>query len=216
MNIKEAAQIVDNPPPINWEWLAGFFQAEGSLSINDRNHPYIIISQKDVPILELINQFIERELDYKAKMHHLPSGINDLRIFKSHTVAQFLLHTLPYLHEPKRYLDSVPRSPFGWDFLTGFWEGDGSVGKHSSGGLIYSIAQKSPEILEAIRAFLDKGSIRQATNRYAFNPDNKIHLLQIYDEPKMLPLTLTMLQHVRASFRRLQIVTTVLECNHET
>ena len=62
MNVKEATQIVDNPPPINWEWLAGFFQAEGCASHRVVTDGYVYpcpaFGLKDAHAVEAIKHFI--------------------------------------------------------------------------------------------------------------------------------------------------------------
>ena len=90
LRIKEAAHIVDSPPPITWEWLAGFFQAEGhvgtfsQLTNGSRMLPYpqVIITQKEPEILNKIALFLKEQdpnittCVYFGKQ----SGANDIRL----------------------------------------------------------------------------------------------------------------------------------------
>lgn len=154
--------------PINWSWLAGFFQAEGSMyNYTPSSAHYLTITQKNRLTLEWIKEFLELS-DIKSSIYTNPAGISVLTIHAngSETV---LTHIFPLLQDYKRRQvkawnnlerTNLPKEtlPIDYDFVVGFWEGDGSINydRHQQ-YLILTYYNKYPGVLETIKRFLGKG-----------------------------------------------------------
>lgn len=225
MNIKTAAQIVDNPPPINWEWLAGFFQAEGYLgSFFDRMGcyyaPQMTISQVEVEILHRITDFLKLmqpniKLGVYGKRDGHPASSIHMRYRKNTQVTCTQL--TPYLRGNKasevrevattcEFELPEESKPWTWDFVTGFWEGDGCLGRtHSSCQINFDQADEA--LLEELQTFLNKGHV--------FLTKGINYRLNLSDDLKDLPIHRELLNHARTHFRRVQLAGALLGEGHD-
>ena len=62
LTVEQASELVTVKVPFTWEWLAGFFQAEGCVSANYNTcQPEMIISQSEPQILDDIEKFLRLE-----------------------------------------------------------------------------------------------------------------------------------------------------------
>jgi len=151
-------------PKITNDWLAGFFQAEGSIYHNMRYKKHDLrISQEDPDILNRIIDF----LGYGAH------NDRQYRCSRRENTSNFFSIVYPYLVGEKKVRTGaeciiagieLPYNiePITWDFMIGFWEGDGGIYYNTQSSIRYgyiNFFQKETDILEAIRDFLGKGSI---------------------------------------------------------
>lgn len=183
VNVKEAAQVVDNPPPINWEWLAGFFQAEGSPSADyNRNLPELIIPQNSPEVLDDIETFIKSVLNIKINRSHYTTKSNlvegefenyRLIIWSRINVVPVIRQIYPYLRSKKRTQVQLwserlgiplPTNtfPLSWDFIAGFYEGDGypryaDLNKMKSVAVELCFPQNDPQLLNELQEFFGRG-----------------------------------------------------------
>jgi hypothetical protein len=148
VDIKEyCTELLSKPVlPITWEWLAGFFQAEGhfgenqTLGENGKWYPHrsLEIAQKDPEVLSLVSTFLEKN---SISNKVAPNGTRVNISVDKENIKNFFTPIIPYLRGTKGdtinkilLKNSIDLSPFlgtmklDWDFITGFWEGDGSFG----------------------------------------------------------------------------------------
>ena len=225
MNIKEAAQTVDNPPPINWEWLAGFFQAEGSIgSFFDRMGcyyaPRITISQVEDEILYRIADFLKiaqpnTSLGVYGKKDTHPASSLVVRYRKNTQllcvqVAPYLRSTmLSKLRETcnqcRMDVDGDVQD-WSWDFVAGFWEGDGCLGRTAFSCQV-NFDQADEALLQEVRDFLRTGSV--------FLTTGITYRLNLSDDLDNLPIHRKLLEYSRTHFRRVQLAGAILGEEHE-
>lgn len=183
--MSKLTQVLNNNiPPITWEWLAGFFQAEGCVSANyEKGYPESIISQAEPKILDDIAQFVRSELHVRTYRHDYVVDTNlkqqapncRLMLWSREDVTPFINKLYPYLfgYKKQQLLEWATRlsislstdvQKLSWDFIVGFWEGDGYLRyTHDNPGgrtaVDFVFTQKDREILEAIQQFFDRGFI---------------------------------------------------------
>ena len=201
---------------INWDWFAGFYQAEGSVT-GDRvnSNPQMALCTKDTSVIDFIEKFLHCEnvqlRSYRYNYtHHTTFNTVDMEHFSIYARK----HLQPIINElyPRIYHNvkqkvyewansfgielSNTQLPLTWDFVAGFWEGDGYMSRAPSPGSVYfGFTQKEPEILYGILKFVGKGNIRK------FKPDNGdyAHDLRIFDgKSGGNRISQIMLQHVRS------------------
>lgn len=149
---------------LTWSWLAGFFQAEGTVG-EPPVHKTLSISQAEREPLDLIVEFISTYYPqarakvrgsfgrgrgiYTLYIHFLAlrSFCAWLRVEKLYRAAKWLKVTC----------DNVPTClPIDDDWIAGFWEGDGSV--YLAGALdIQVVFTQRPEdvvVLEEVKKYL--------------------------------------------------------------
>jgi len=178
-------------PPINWDWLSGFWEAEGWFSRgvagSDRKKiPTIGLSQNDLGIIERIQQFLVEELGVTC--HVYPDKSKKSGNVNYVLTINYRKNVFPVMEKiyPKlcskmkrRQARSMFRqfnmdiiSPFpkiSWDWLSGFWEGDGGVGKRkytTKNGVTvfypnYMFYQNNLHLLKDIKRFLGKGYVNK-------------------------------------------------------
>ncbi len=205
-------EMVGDRPAITWSWLAGFYQAEGSISYNPTYSSHnLSIGQKGREILDRIRGFLGFGSIY-------PMAPKDCYLYSCSKRANTKIiadSILPHLIGGKwttmiskcqemdiDIIDAVvsPQKELDWDFVTGFWEGDGSISINDSyfrktgGGRPYAqivFAQLDPEVLHKIKDFLGPpGSIQ---------PDREYYKLVVGD------LREELLKHARTLERRTQL-----------
>ena len=209
--------------PLTWDWIAGFYQAEGSVTGSvSAYHPQLLVCVKDAEAVELLDSFWHEMFPnittYKPSyMHHTTLGDSTSIHLQIHAyknilpvIAQIYPRTLHNVRRnieewAKRFRITLPsdQQPLTWDFVAGFWEGDGYISKAESPGSIYfGFVQKEPEILESILTFIGKGNIRR------FKPDlsDYAHDLRVFDgRSNNNEISTTMLRHVRTQTCRSKI-----------
>lgn len=169
-NVQESAKVKEMPDlrkysinddycieSHNGAWLLGFIAADGYLPIGNGSNNRITISlaEKDVDILEAI----KKELNYTGPITHYESnGYPAVSLsFTSKNIRQniekygignnktFKLHHLPNL--PKEYMI---------DFISGFFDGDGSIYESKDHHVRMGIVCASRNFLKEISDFLNK------------------------------------------------------------
>lgn len=226
MSTKEATCVVDNPSPINWEWLAGFFQAEGCvLADYNRNLPELVIPQSSPEILDDIESFIKSELSVKVNRSHYKIGSNlvegefenyRLIVWSRINVIPIMKNIYPYLRSVKREKVQTwkrrlnielpeRQEPLNWDFVAGFYEGDGYLryanAHMNSIAVEICFTQKDRPILEKLHTFFGKGFI--ANHRHALE-------FRVYDGPmSSRKLSYKLLEHLRTQKCKVELVTSL-------
>ena len=176
-NIREQVlSLTKDTPSINWSWLAGFHQAEGYFSM-DKNGLIWGLSQKNPEILLQVKNFISVGSLYSSPNEititpdgktHIPNT-HQLKTFIFKDTLYLLELLTPYLWSNKKEqanklmkackLDPIERQEaITWDFITGFWEGDGYLHRAIT-SINVCFTQKDTEILETIKQFIGSGSI---------------------------------------------------------
>jgi len=201
---------------LTWDWGAGFYQAEGCVSGYYANsNPQLLICIKDTATVDLIEEFLHHE-NHQLKsyrysyVHHTTFNVTTMEHYSIHArknLQPIIDELYPRIYHGVRekvtqwadlFNVRLPdnRLPLNWDFVAGFWEGDGYISKAPSPGSVYfGFVQKEPEILKDIYTFVGKGNIRK------FKPDNSdyAHDLRIFDgRNNNNEISATMLQHIRS------------------
>ena len=225
---EKSQQIIDNALPITWEWLAGFFQAEGCVSADyNRNLPEIIIAQSDPKILDAIESFIRAELQVKINRSHqtitsplVPEEHENWRLYVWSRVNVLpvinKLFPLLYTHKKQQVVEwatrlniVLPDEPppvMNWDFVGGFYDGDGccsyaNVSRMVNKCIQLNFSQKDEDILFLIKDFLGKGSVQ---------PHPDASELRVFDGVRTgRALTWKLLEHIRTLKNREILVDTV-------
>ena len=191
---------------LSWMWLAGFLQAEGSFGYKG-----ITLGQKDREPLDLIKQFLEDELlplkvpSVNGPYKNGKSFIYSLTLSSMYVRTKIFARILSYTYSIKQPIKCVCL-PITWEWLGGFWEGDGSitsvgVTSGSSGTTLISFTQKDVVVLRIIQAFLRKGKI------YKFLLKNVAYYnLVVNESHKTSVIAIELLQHVKSYRRSMQIM----------
>ena len=164
-------------PPITWQWLAGFFQAEGCYAGNRFS-----VSQARREGLDMIREFLVENVDDLGRASVLRTEeegpAKDGRRFVlyklnvHHGRQHIIKELLPYLRGSKRNIFSeslllnLPKKPINDDWIIGFWEGDGSI--HNTSRYIV-FTQKDRNVLEEVQSYLKLGSILQKGTMQVLN-----------------------------------------------
>lgn len=143
----------------NGAWLMGFIAADGYLPITKgaRNRIVITLAEKDEDILHLIAKELEFNGNIaKYDVHLGEKTYKEVSLaFASKKIRQqlesygivnnktFKLHHLPNI--PKEYM---------LDFIAGYFDGDGSLGRCIDGSLFWNITSANKDFLEEIMLFL--------------------------------------------------------------
>jgi len=208
---------------LTWEWLSGFFQAEGSVSgfVNQSGKARAILnlgqSKLNSSILDDIQTLVRHDYSYTPTVHESVGPYNHtfcrLKVNKTNVAVLMAYKMLPYLRSVKRsqVFDwfekyelpafECPQLPLSWEFVTGFWEGDGSTvcwtsadGYESSHFSIDFTQNSDLELLQNLRDFFGKGSYSSLSH------------LRVNDSIKEgLPLHRKLLEHVRMDYRKSQL-----------
>ena len=184
---KEIERIVLQVPEITWAWIAGFWQAEGSITYS-QGASRVSIGQKDREILDRLQEFLGFGYIYEQKVNFgYKTGIyHQLQFNKRSENEIFFTKVLPYLWGDKRdrvlfelsFLDIdysyFPQEPLCWDYVCAFWEGDGYTSvndayfKRTGRGRPYVqsvFCQKDLTALFEIQRFLGKTGSIQPTRK---------------------------------------------------
>ena len=98
----------------NWQYVAGFFDGEGSICVSPYRVIKVDIAQKDITPLLIIQQFLQ-EHDLPTFIHiQRSTGVHHLAIFKKESVRDFLRVIAPLLIVKKQQAEDA------WRFLTMF------------------------------------------------------------------------------------------------
>ena len=210
---------------INWSWVAGFFQAEGTPT---GSHPRwkIQFYQHDLESMQLLQAFFVAELkDHHSaiytetftsktfpngKTYNWPKGKLSCRLNINGKYAYPIIKNIfPLLRGSKRTQTEVwaakaklelPQllAPLDFDFVIGFWEGDGSPTLDSySQHIDFDFTQKDAEVLLDIRDLLNTGALMQSANTNA---------LRVYSTQERIDLWLS---NIRLPWRHQQLESTI-------
>ncbi len=145
--------------PITWSWLAGFFEAEGHITMRR-----LSVNQAHKESLELIKDFVGHGNilgPYICGKSSSGDSLTTYRLQIGNGWREVLIQLLPYLHYSKRrdaqvlldceHIDNQQQL-LDDDWVVGFWEGDGSI--RSNGFIFY---QRNIAILKDIQSYLGLG-----------------------------------------------------------
>lgn len=215
MTIENKTTNTSSVLPITWNWIAGFFQAEGSVDlIDDKGHlrPKVSIGLKDELTIKNISAFINTEFSSEsAHAYKDIRGFDQLRLNDKNT-SVFLTNICRSMYGKKRAEvfeclqkpDDRDTLPLQWEFLAGFYEGDGSTSITYNQCRI-QFAQKDPTILYAIKEFFSKGCIHQHSSQTNFGYDSGF-VLTITDSIKHLNIVKELLIHLRTQQKRHKLI----------
>ncbi len=92
--------------PLTWDWVAGFFEGEGSICIHIFQNTInfeILIAQKWQPLLDSIASFLKEQGVHNLSVRQThPTGMHGLSICSMGDVRYFLNRVLPYLRLKER------------------------------------------------------------------------------------------------------------------
>jgi len=201
---------------VRWSWLAGFFQAEGCVSLKGE----LTVSQKDHEPLDLIHDFLKYHFPkYRALVRR--KKFTDYHTL--HLYPRVTEQLLPWLRGEKLYRAAeklvaqnraLPKClPIDDDWTIGFWEGDGSVFLAGpSTGIQVTFSQKDPEVLEELRDHLTKhsfgsGSLTETEPKLPTKPGLHSHMNRLTYHCGVRDTRLLAWLHdrVRSEFRREQL-----------
>ena len=201
--------------PLTWEWIAGFFQADGYANVNNLSYPKVGLSQLERNgsiVISALYDFL-KEHYYNPRTHTSKrDNMLCINLFRREECLRLATTLLPYLYDATRQkvsnvfaLNNITETrPMTWEFLTGFWEGDGSVASwYQSTTSVFACdfyQKDSPKLLNTIKALAGRGgSIMEP------------HHLRITDSKKEnLPIHRTFLEHTRMQYRREQLTKQIL------
>lgn len=174
----------------NGAWLMGFIAADGYLPITKgaRNRIVITLAEKDEDVLHLIAKELEfngniakydvhlgekthKEVSLAFASKKIRQQLENYGIVNNKT---FKLHHLPNI--PKEYL---------LDFIAGYFDGDGSLGRSSNGRPFWNITCANEDFLKEIEIFfhnvygLPLGKIYTDKNVYALRYSAKEDILKV-------------------------------------
>ena len=214
--------------PLTEEWIAGFIQAEGYAAFNPLPKPHIAfgVSQLDCNGREVLQHIsncwctknFHPQFNLSTKESTKGKMLN-LNVFRKEECRALGHLYLPYLYKPKRQdlykkfeLEDEPKHlPLSWEFLAGFWEGDGSVAhwfyRHLTSVFALDFYQDdAQELLLDIKTLLGRGGSLM---------DGTAHLRITDSKKEGLPLHFELLKHTRMSFRRDQLIKNILAYEQE-
>lgn len=198
---------------LTWSWVAGFFQAEGYVSKLGARKP-LQLCQKQREPLDAIRDFWLCELPettFPKVGGPYASGVYELYAFagflsvvvklysqlrgaKRQRARSWLESTLP--DEFQGFLKTS--RPLDMDWVTGFWEGDGTITLNDRAYPVLKFAQNDCSLLEEVRGFLGVGVVSDEGNAHF-----KLH---IYLGRHSCPNSVrALLEGVRLSYRLEQI-----------
>lgn len=214
--------VVLDLPPMTFEWLAGFHQAEGSFYLDRwyKNLPYLKwdIAQCNPELIHRVRDLIGLGvLTHQTQNTQYKEGLelDHLRVNGKEGVLKVAALIGPYLIGNKREqlnntLTEAGCSPIEewkgltWDFITGFYEGDGNLHLDTDRQHVV-FAQKDDTILYQLRDFFGKGVICKG-GRTTLN-------LRVSDSKRLgLPICKSLLEHAQIYERRTRLAY-VLEIN---
>ena len=204
-NIKE--DIFDKINSIESAYIFGLYMADGCITAENK---FVIgLNEKDVEILTLVKNYISpiTSVIHKEKYVNQKTGITTnpmcLICFKSDHIAEVLNnygcgYNKTYLE--KSIINIVPKE-FMWDFIRGYFDGDGCVSKsnvihkhtlksgkiteYESTNVIFKITSKTKLILDELCNFLnDQGlnfSVYPDRNAFTLASHSKNNLPIIYN-----------------------------------
>src|SRR3989304_413205 len=164
---------------MKWAYVAGFFDAEGSIGFYKRSvrSPVgIIISNTNEKVLQDIRNFVgvghiyERHLDRLGLNHFGKKSVYVLHINSIEEVKNFLKNISRFSVVKKEkvvkglkilgYSNFNRQSEMNWDYIAGFFDGDGSISfsKMHKQWLI-TITNKNEKVLKQIRNFIKFGKL---------------------------------------------------------
>ena len=201
--------------PLSWEWIAGFFQAEGYANANNRGYPKVGLSQLERNgniVISMLCDFL-REHHYNPRTHiSKRDNMLCMNLFRREECLRLATTLLPYLHDITRQKvsnmfaldDIIETQPMTWEFLTGFWEGDGSTANWYQGMtsvFACDFYQKdSLGLLNTIKTFANRGGSFM----------EPFHLRITDSKKENLPIHRKLLEHTRMQYRREQLAKQIL------
>lgn len=92
---------------MNVDWLVGFFEGEGSMSgYTDAYRSYkprIQISQKDLPLLERLQEWLATEYEIHSRIGlHKQSGCHYLQVDRNDAVDKFIILVRPRMQTTRK------------------------------------------------------------------------------------------------------------------
>lgn len=218
VDLNSLKELVLKRTSISWDWLAGFTQAEGCFTIlSSQNAPRFELGQRDPEIVYRIQDFLQVGKVYNIKLSESSKNPEvdffNYRCFRRDDVFKLTKVLAPLIFGDKKLqvnqlrqhfnLDPViVQSDINWNFLTGFWEGDGSLALDVDGYPRVDFAQKDTKILAEITIFLKKQGFRSST----FKQVSGVSMLSSYDSIRRgCPLHIVLLQHAQIYKRRAEL-----------
>jgi queuosine biosynthesis protein QueC len=184
---------------MSWEWLGGFVDAEGHFSSVNGGCPRLSISQNDYDLMVDIGRWVQGQIPEVQWSVHQSQGSPTAEVyFGTRALRLFWDKLTPHLHSQHRRAQAktrgvqlAPEAPMTDAYLTGFWEGDGSMygaivpnrlarqgkGEGLTVSCTLSMFQKDPQVLHAIRDYLGRGTVYQRKTQ------NKGWVLTVSDGP---------------------------------
>lgn len=192
---------------MDWSYLAGFFDADGSISYYKRRNrsPVVLyFFNTNKKVLEEIKKFINAghiyEKDYKNSDHYGKKPVYSLEISPIEDVRGILEDIVRFSIIKRNKLlkglkklgsdfDSKPE--MNWSYIAGFFDGDGCITKEKIWRIILTNTNK--KVLESIRDFIGFGRIYSyRINRLKINMQDTLTFIKkvkdkiIVRKPKVL------------------------------
>lgn len=149
------------------EYVTLFCEGDGSVSLDGVGYPHVVFIQKEKDVLEYIGSVIGSGHLYgeEGGVHKLCFNgsycLPLLEMFSRHVVSVHFLSRLNTLLSAFG-LPLASLHPLTWSGFVGFWDAEGSSGKHPS----VAVYQKDLDVLEQLRSMFGGGIYgRKATYR---------------------------------------------------
>ena len=89
---------------MNWDWLVGFIEGEGSFSVNHRGEPVFYISQKEKEILDKIQEFLKMGKVYEKRNNPYPHWIYQIWAYEDQKrLAKMIKNRILSFHVKNRF-----------------------------------------------------------------------------------------------------------------
>ena len=184
---------------LSWEWLGGFIDAEGCFTAVNGGLPRLSISQNNPDLMREIGTWVEKQVPgVQWSVCQQKERETAEVYFGTRALNQIWELLTPHLHSTHRRhqaathgVQLAPEAPMTDAYVTGFWEGDGSItcgiepsrlARQGKGDGVtvkgqITMFQKDRQLLDAIAAYLGRGTV------YQRNTQNKIWVLVLSDGP---------------------------------
>ena len=225
-----SVNVIEDPEPLllNWRWFAGFFQADGCITMPAPKQSRVLsTSQANREPLDLMRQFLFETLHDVPITPVCGPYANDGSGIYVHNVCSGFLSVLtemcPWLLGHLRdhavswlailYRDVPAQQTIDDDWVAGFWEGDGSI-YLSGNGIQVVFAQKDVAVLKEIQSHLANrfslGTIYDYKYRMLVKDKylgRSVARLTYHCGVRNLSLVEWLYRNVRCEFRRSQLRT---------
>lgn len=193
---------------ITWEWLAGFVQAEGSFGVYAGTPICSIAQTKEPELLRCIRDF----LGYGGVNHQ------DFRVANFLDSLFFTEQIVPLLWYNKKeqanrlrgiclFEDITKQIPMSWNFVTGFWEGDGGISRvHKVDGSYVTFYQKDISILRELDSYITLNNLAADSILY-YKSKAGLNTLSVSDPTSLgTPFRVKLLNSCLTDKRRVQLL----------